>query len=80
MSLESFDILNVFQNKKQNDLLSPEDSLYAKGFPPPEDLQTMKNFQESNDWTQKNEILSKNEIENLKLYLNEPEKWRLIHE
>jgi len=29
---------------------------------------------------QKNEILSKNEIENLKLYLNEPEKWRLIHE
>ena len=29
---------------------------------------------------QKNEILSKNEIENLKLYLNEPEKWRLIYE
>ena len=45
--------------KKQNDLLSPEDSLYAKGFPSPEDLQTMKNFHESNDWTQKNEILSK---------------------
>ena len=35
--------------KKQNDLLSPEDSLYAKGFPPEEDLQTMKNFHESND-------------------------------
>ena len=45
--------------KKQNDLLSPEDSLYAKGFPSPEDLQTMKNFHESNDWTQKNEILLK---------------------
>ena len=45
--------------KKQNDLLSPEDSLYAKGFPPEEDLQTMKNFHESNDWKQKNETLSK---------------------
>ena len=33
--------------------------MYAKGFPSPEDLQTMKNFHESNDWTQKNEILSK---------------------
>ena len=32
------------------------------------------------DIVQKNEILSNNEIENLKLYLNEPEKWRLIYE
>ena len=29
---------------------------------------------------QKNEILSKNNIENLKFFLNEPEKWRQLYE
>ena len=32
------------------------------------------------DIVQKNEILSNNEIENLKFFLTEPEKWRQMHE
>ena len=32
------------------------------------------------DIVQKNEILSNNEIENLQFFLNEPEKWRQMHE
>ena len=32
------------------------------------------------DILQKNEILSKNKIENLKFFLTEPEKWRQINE
>ena len=45
--------------KKQDNLLSPEDSLYAKGFASPEDQQSMRNFHDTNDWIQRNEILSK---------------------
>ena len=47
------------KDNKDNHLLSHEDSLYAKGFPSPEDQETMKNFQETNDWAKKNEIISK---------------------
>jgi exodeoxyribonuclease-1 len=47
------------KDNKNNHLLSHEDSIYAKGFPSPEDQETMKSFHEANDWAKKNEIISK---------------------
>ena len=44
---------------KEDTPLLVEDSLYAKGFPSPEDVEVMKNFHEANDWVEKNEILPK---------------------
>ena len=58
VSLALGEIANEKNNKKDN-ILSPEDSLYAKGFPTPEEQQNMKNFHNSTDWTKKNEVLSK---------------------
>ena len=50
VSLALGEIANEKNNKKDN-ILSPEDSLYAKGFPTPEEQQNMKNFHNSTDWT-----------------------------
>ena len=47
------------KDDKNNNLLSHEDSIYAKGFPSPEDQETMKSFHEANDWAKRNEIISK---------------------
>ena len=47
------------KDDKNNNLLSHEDSIYAKGFPLPEDQKTMKSFHYTNDWAKKNEIISK---------------------
>ena len=58
VSLALGEIANEKNNKKDN-ILSPEDSLYAKGFPTPEEQQNMKNFHNSTDWAKKNEVLSK---------------------
>jgi exodeoxyribonuclease-1 len=47
------------KDNKNNHLLSHEDSIYAKGFPSSEDQETMKSFQEADDWAKRNEIISK---------------------
>ena len=58
VSLALGEIASEKYNKKDNSL-SPEDSLYAKGFPTPADQKHMKSFHDSVDWSQKNEVLLK---------------------
>ena len=59
VSLALGEIAKEKKEAKEDTPLLVEDSLYAKGFPSPHDVEVMKNFHEANDWVEKNEILPK---------------------
>ena len=59
VSLALGEIAKEKKKAKEDTPLLVEDSLYAKGFPSPGDVEVMKNFHEVKDWVEKNEILPK---------------------